>query len=821
MSAPDPFAPVSAEEASLAQSPAKFEKVPVLPVPGDAPPMNYKHPEYGRPVRVWEYRDESGALLGYDARFEWRDGDVLQKNVLPITYCSLGDGRHGWRQKALPAPRPLFGLDALAARPGAPVVVAEGAKSAAAAGELLPDYVAVSWQGGANACSKSSWLPLRGRDVLIWPDRDRHKDQMGNEKPYEDQPGTIAAQIIVAKIKDLAASVTMLNLEEFDCKDGWDADDALAQQWLPEQAAAFVEKYACPVDTDAPGTIMPYRFEFGEDGLYYVEDDKNRKRLCGRIKILAKTRDNDSGSWGLLLEWRDDDGRAHRWSMPKSMLAGDGSAIREHLLTNGLYVSTAASNRGKLLEFLSTVDTPLRARAVSAVGWAGAAFALPDLTIGDSAEDRIILQQVEAGAHHYGTSGSLEEWKEHVGRLAIGNSRLIFAMSAAMVGPILLPANEEGGGLNFVGSSSCGKTTAMKAAASIWGSHKFIRQWRATSNGLEGVAQQHNETLLCLDELSQVDPKEAGAIAYMLGNGQGKSRATRSGAGRAAAAWRVLFLSTGEVGLSEVMKEGRNSRRSMAGQEVRILDLPADAGAGMGLFEDIHGAASAEAFARQINTATATYYGTPSHEFLAYLTANSTAAGDFVAKVAGEFVSKVVPEGSDGQVQRAARRFGLVAAAGELAAKASVFPWGKGAAYRAASVMFKSWLNRRGGTGSAEVRNILKTVRLFLELHGNSRFEPWVTNDGETVRPVHNRAGFWKREYEGAESERKFYIFPTVFEEEICAGFDKSLVVKTLKAIGALKCDPQGKSTRKERLPGDSSTTRMYVVGPEIFDAGD
>lgn len=45
--------------------------------------------------------------------------------------------------------------------------------------------------------------------------------------------------------------------------------------------------------------------------------------------------------------------------------------------------------------------------------------------------------------------------------------------------------------------------------------------WRATGNALEGVAEAHNHSLLCLDELSQLAPAEAGEISYLLANGRG------------------------------------------------------------------------------------------------------------------------------------------------------------------------------------------------------------------------------------------------------------------------------------------------------------
>lgn len=116
-----------------------------------------------------------------------------------------------------------------------------------------------------------------------------------------------------------------------------------------------------------------------------------------------------------------------------------------------------------------------------------------------------------------------------------------------------------------------------------------MQRWRTTDNALEAIAAQHCDGLLILDELAQVDGKVAGECAYMLANEQSKARASRSGAARARLSWRLLFLSAGELGLADHMAEG--GKRTRTGQEVRMADIPADAGQGMGAFECLHDAA--------------------------------------------------------------------------------------------------------------------------------------------------------------------------------------------------------------------------------------
>lgn len=828
MSLDDAYAPLTAEEHAAAPKPsARASKEPIVPVPDDAPALNFKHPAYGRPVAVWAYRDATGALLGYDARFEYLDKGKPAKDVLPLAFCQVGDKR-GWRSKAMPAPRTIYGADRLAERLDAPVLVVEGCKCAVAAGELLPSYVAVAWQGGGNAAHMTDWSALAGREVTVWPDRDRHADLAGAEKPYEDQSGTITARQIVNRLRPIAATVALLDLSDLEVKDGWDIADAQADGWSEADALAFLAERARPAEEDEPEVRLPYGFEYSDNDLYFVEEARGdnlpaRIRVAGRFKVAARTRDLSGGSWGLLLEWADADGRQHSWAMPRSMLAGDGGLVRETMLDLGLYVGTTARARGKLLEFLASVDTDARARAVDRVGWANdTTFVLPEETIGDTSAERVIFQSSSPAPHPYSQRGTLAEWKEHVGKLALGNSRLIFTLSAAFVGPALLPCEEESGGFNIKGPSSTGKTTGLRMAASVWGKPSgFIRQWRATANGLEGTATQHSETLLCLDELAQLDPKEAGSVAYMLANEQGKVRANRTGAARASANWKLFFLSTGEISLGDLAREHVSSgkRKSVAaGQEVRVIDLPADAGRGLGLFENLRGAATPAAFARQITASAGRYYGVAGPAFVAALIPLRPQLLDMIAGHITDFMTDHVPPEADGQVQRGARRFALVAAAGELAAAVGILPWAEGAATAASAVMYRAWVDQRGGLGSAEERNYLRALSLFLSEHGSSRFANAGANDDEGsasyIRTV-NRAGFWR--VRASDGRREYLIFKEVFRSEIFAGMDVAAAEKILADRGILRRDGQGKFTCTQRLP-EMGSPRVYVIGPEIFD---
>jgi uncharacterized protein (DUF927 family) len=244
---------------------------------------------------------------------------------------------------------------------------------------------------------------------------------------------------------------------------------------------------------------------------------------------------------------------------------------------------------------------------------------------------------------------------------------------------------------------------------------------------------------------------------------------------------------------------------------VRILDGPADAGKGMGLFENIEGADSAEAFSRQIKTAAAEYYGTAAMAFIEKLATIRDGIGDMIAATTAEFLEEYVTDGADGQVLRGGRRFGLVAAAGELAIALGILPWPKGEAFAAAGVMYRAWVARRGGVGSAEERNILDHVKSFIEAHGESRFSPVVEPDQNFIRPTINRVGFFRSASVDEETVREYLVLPTAFNNELCAGFDKAHVTRVLKARGLLIPDKQGKSSQVASLP-EFGKSRVYVI---------
>jgi hypothetical protein len=135
----------------------------------------------------------------------------------------------------------------------------------------------------------------------------------------------------------------------------------------------------------------------------------------------------------------------------------------------------------------------------------------------------------------------------------------------------------EPAGLHLRGESSNGKSSAMMAAISVWGSPNLMFSWRATTNALEGAAAICNGALLPLDEFGEANGKEVGEAVYMLANGQGKARMASTGQLRAQNRWRAMLLSTGELTLADFLRFEQVNREILDGDMMEMIqNNPAD-----------------------------------------------------------------------------------------------------------------------------------------------------------------------------------------------------------------------------------------------------
>jgi uncharacterized protein (DUF927 family) len=239
-----------------------------------------------------------------------------------------------------------------------------------------------------------------------------------------------------------------------------------------------------------------------------------------------------------------------------------------------------------------------------------------------------------------------------------------------------------------------------------------------------------------------------------------------------------------------------------------------------GVYDTLHGFASGATLSDHLRHATSLYHGVPMRAYLDVLTRDLNHDSDQLRKTLQEsikaFVDEVAPAGSDGQVVRVATRFGLLAAAGEYAAKNSILPWPEGEATWGVRECFLSWLQRRGGHGPLEVKTLLETFEGWLQTHGEARFTPMDGDARGPARVVINRAGF-RREVTvvlSDDSGTEYFIFPAAFREAIGSA-EPRWAARVLVEHGWIE-EVNGSACVNRRMPG-MGACRVYHV-PARFD---
>ena len=317
----------------------------------------------------------------------------------------------------------------------------------------------------------------------------------------------------------------------------------------------------------------------------------------------------------------------------------------------------------------SNVSAVVRYIEVNQTGWVKeTTYLCPSFTVSsDDSKDNFFMQDcTETG---YSISGTFEEWREQVADLCQNNSLLTFSLCVALA-PILLRYFPEINTTIFhlVGRSSIGKTTALKVAASVWGNpKKYIKQWRATGNAQEGIAEKHNDSLLILDEIGQANDKDIQQTVYMIGNERGKSRMTVDAALRKTKSWRLLCLSSGEIGISEKIEA--TGERVHGGVLVRCIDIEAQSAKGIGIFEDLRDYDNGNEFSTTLTERTSKYYGTAAKFFVDEVCKIDEATiRNIFDEALGRIKSALQLENiEDGATSRVLNTFALINTAGILA----------------------------------------------------------------------------------------------------------------------------------------------------------
>lgn len=265
--------------------------------------------------------------------------------------------------------------------------------------------------------------------------------------------------------------------------------------------------------------------------------------------------------------------------------------------------------------------------------------------------------------------GTPEGWAKLLREIRTGRYWMILTGLYAAVGSLLnRPLHRDPFVIQFAGESSCGKTTALRLVQTVACAPVSVHSMRTTTNALEAIFGLHNDVPIFLDELKSYAQERHGDqdraladLAYMVSQGEGKDRLSKSITQRATFTWSGNALLTGEMDVSDASVD--------AGGKVRCIVL-------WGSPFHERSAAAAAAQERLMSLARADY-GWAVPRVAQHLIAFSPSDWDRLRRgceqAAAHYATKCTPAGVDGAAaKRLAEMFGLMEAAGKLLE--AVFP---------------------------------------------------------------------------------------------------------------------------------------------------
>lgn len=575
------------------------------------------------------------------------------------------------------------------------------------------------------------------------------------------------------------------------------------------------------IDMDDMDTIPTFepepRTQAQNDGVYFIDIQTDKQtgeiiekkpiKISDYLRVVGIGQDENESAY-IVIEYRN------KFTHHTKTTAIKQAEIGTHqgwctLQDMGIGIMGRRQFRERLADYLQFAKNKTQYQILHTTGWKGESYFLPsgEVITPDNAEcPKIIYMGDTKKANEYRASGTLDDWREHIARYAVGNSRLMLVLGTAFSAPLLRALNMENGGFHLFGDSRDGKSTTAHIGLSVWGSRESKVSWNATALAIINSAYARNDCFMVLDEIGeQKDTRIVAQASYSLGNGQNKGQAHKDGGNRANINFKTLFFSTGEKPLDTYIKNG-DPKLWNAGQAVRLASIPADAKKGYGVFDTIHHFETSWDFAEYLNESTAQFYGTAGRAWIHALQ-NDPNHADSLRQYMADFQAQLPPN-LNGQIRTVGKRFALVYASLELASQYGITGFQAQASLAPLLQCFHAWLERNG-TEKSETQQIIEQARDFFDAYADGmRFVnyEWAKEQAYTgATTAHNHAGY---KFKVHHNKIEFWVISKVFKNEIAQGFEVAKVVDILSSMLWLK---KGKGVKSEYGTHQKDGKRFFI----------
>ena len=271
--------------------------------------------------------------------------------------------------------------------------------------------------------------------------------------------------------------------------------------------------------------------------------------------------------------------------------------------------------------------------------------------------------------------GSLDEYRQNVVEPCKQSSYLTFSLMLGLAGPMLIYARlSESVIFHIFGETTTGKTSCAQCGESISRSPCRLPAWNITPRFMEELAAERRDQLLTLNAAEKSRAKDQATILHLLthevseGEGKGRSQSVQE--------WLP-----NQTSRSPVLTTGNQSGAAMARacgvqwdrqEEARFISIPVPAGVDGGIIDRSEHPGTEEQnrdLIERITTAARDNYGVALPAWVMRVNRRK----DRIPRYIDDYVRRTGL--TDAYHVRIAKKFGLVYAAGAIAAKTKTMPW--------------------------------------------------------------------------------------------------------------------------------------------------
>lgn len=296
------------------------------------------------------------------------------------------------------------------------------------------------------------------------------------------------------------------------------------------------------------------------------------------VVLTGRLQDLDGGSSAVRVAWRRD-GAWHS----RDVAATTAFDRRKIVELRGYDLPVSSTNAGVLVQLLESFEAANLERlrpeqTTGRMGWLEdfSGFLCGRTMIGRPGR-RVQFQGYEGGddqvADGFAASADADGWECHW-RETVGLLRdlpgALAVLTASLSSPLLEMLDVPGFVVDICGETSTGKTTLLRAAASIWGrpdemsDAAALTTWKATTVGYErrSAVLRHLPYLIDDSKLAR-SPEARASFIYATVSGRPPTRGTPGRGLAQMGSWRHIAISTGEAPLSSYTADGGASARTL------------------------------------------------------------------------------------------------------------------------------------------------------------------------------------------------------------------------------------------------------------------